>query len=75
LAALAALRVFLATFFLLAPWAAMLKYSSFLPAFIAAVSHLGLSPRPAQVSPGFSGLRYFGATVPPRRVPSLVTAR
>src|SRR5260370_23938967 len=43
---------------------AMLKSSSFLPDFIAADNHRGLSPRPAQVSLGFSGLRYFGATFP-----------
>jgi hypothetical protein len=42
----------------------MLKSSSFLPDFSAATSHRGFSPRPAQVSVGFSGLRYFGATAP-----------
>src|SRR5262249_5880624 len=43
---------------------AMLKCSSFLPALSAAASQRGVSPRPAQVSLGFSGLRYFGATGP-----------
>src|SRR5258707_3697744 len=42
----------------------MLKSSSFLPDLRAAASHRGFSPRPAQVSLGFSGLRYFGATFP-----------
>jgi hypothetical protein len=42
----------------------MLKSSSFLPAFSAAASHRGLRPRPAHVSAGLSGLRYFGATAP-----------
>src|SRR6516225_8163198 len=36
------------------------KSSSFFPPLIAATSHLGLAPRPAQVSP--DGLRYFGGT-------------
>src|SRR5882672_2960947 len=34
------------------------------PPLIAAVNHFGLNPRPAQVSSGFCGLRYFGATGP-----------
>jgi len=38
----------------------MRKSSSFLPPLIAATSHLGLAPRPAQVSP--EGLRYLGGT-------------
>ena len=42
----------------------MLKFSSFLPAFSAAESHRGFNPRPAHVSAGLSGLRYFGATGP-----------
>src|SRR5262245_44530921 len=42
----------------------MLKCSSFLPDLSAAASQRGVSPRPAQVSLGFSGLRYFGATGP-----------
>src|SRR5215831_1729445 len=42
----------------------MTKSSSFLPDLRAAASHRGFSPRPAQVSLGFSGLRYFGATFP-----------
>src|SRR6266436_9729165 len=42
----------------------ILKSSSFLPDLSAAASHRGFSPRPAQVSLGFSGLRYFGATFP-----------
>src|SRR5277367_3438122 len=40
------------------------KSSSVLPDLTAAVSQRVLSPRPAQVSSGFSGLRYFGATGP-----------
>src|SRR5712671_4361487 len=65
-----ALRTFLGAFFV-ARFAvcAMLKCSSFLPALSAAASQRGLSPRPAQVSLGFSGLRYFGATEP--RAPGL----
>src|SRR5262249_16087726 len=46
------------------------KSSSFLPDFKAAAIHRGLRPRPAHVSAGLSGLRYFGATAPyapPRR--------
>src|SRR5665213_3459780 len=38
--------------------ASMRKLSRFLPFFSKAVSHLGVRPRPAQVSP--SGPRYFG---------------
>src|SRR5215468_8636286 len=51
--------------------AVILKSSSFLPVFSAAASHRGLSPRPAHVSAGLSGLRYFGATTPrtPPRTP------
>jgi hypothetical protein len=44
------------------------KSSSFLPDLMAAASHLGLRPRPARVSAGFSGLRYLGATEPIRSV-------
>src|SRR5271156_6113787 len=40
------------------------KSSSFFPPLTAALSQRGLRPRPAQVSVGFSGLRYFGATGP-----------
>src|SRR5262249_49790639 len=39
------------------------KSSSFFPPLIAATSHLGFAPRPAQVSP--DGLRYFGKTFLP----------
>src|SRR3984893_6045374 len=46
------------------PTPPMIKSSSFLPDLSAAASHRGFSPRPAQVSLGFSGLRYFGATFP-----------
>jgi hypothetical protein len=46
------------------------KFSSFLPDLMAAASHLGLRPRPAQVSAGFSGLRYLGATEPIRPAPT-----
>src|SRR5260221_10373559 len=64
-----ALRTFLGAFFVACfAFCAMLKCSSFLPALIAAASQRGVSPRPAQVSLGFSGLRYFGATGP--RTPS-----
>jgi hypothetical protein len=42
----------------------MAKSSIFLPPLIAAASHLGLRPRPAQVSDGFSEFRYLGATEP-----------
>jgi hypothetical protein len=42
------------------------KSSSSLPPLIAAASQRGLRPRPAQVSAGFSGLRYLGATGPIR---------
>jgi hypothetical protein len=57
------LRVFFGTWTFV-PRAAMLKCSSFLPDFSAAASHRGFSPRPAHVSAGFAGLRYFGATGP-----------
>jgi hypothetical protein len=40
------------------------KSSSFLPVFSAAASHRGFNPRPAHVSAGLSGLRYFGAIAP-----------
>src|SRR6266446_3917150 len=40
------------------------KSSADLPPLIAAVNHFGLNPRPAQVSSGFCGLRYFGGTGP-----------
>src|SRR5215472_13088229 len=36
------------------------KSSSFFPPLMAATSHLGFAPRPAQVSP--DGLRYLGGT-------------
>src|SRR5262249_59659786 len=39
------------------------KSSSFFPPLIAATSHRGLAPRPAQVSP--EGLRYFAGTFLP----------
>src|ERR1700746_3162272 len=39
------------------------KSSIFFPPFIAATSHRGLAPRPAQVSP--DGPRYFGGTFLP----------
>jgi hypothetical protein len=52
------------------------KSSTFFPIFIAADSHRGLNPRPAHVSLGFSGLRYFGATgaLAPRREPDFELA-
>jgi hypothetical protein len=43
---------------------AIRKSSAFSPDLIAAVSQRGFNPRPAQVSAGFSGLRYLGATAP-----------
>jgi hypothetical protein len=43
------------------------KSSILPPPLSAAASQRGLSPLPAQVSEGFSGLRYFAATGPPRR--------
>jgi hypothetical protein len=43
------------------------KSSNFPPRLMAAVIHRGFNPRPAQVSAGLSGLRYFGATTLPRR--------
>jgi hypothetical protein len=52
---------------------AMAKSSIFFPPLIAVVNHRGFRPRPAQVSAGFSGFRYLGATrplAPPR--PDLV---
>src|SRR6516225_11359235 len=39
------------------------KSSSFFPLLIAATSHFGFAPRPAQVSPEW--LRYFGGTFLP----------
>src|SRR5262249_49630631 len=47
------------------------KSSSFLPPLIAATSHLGLAPRPAQVSP--DRLRYFGGTFLPFLPPPRTT--
>jgi hypothetical protein len=44
--------------------AAIKKSSSFFPSLIAATSHRGFAPRPAQVSP--DGPRYFGGTFLPR---------
>src|SRR5215467_8412893 len=53
---LLALRTFLGPFFVACFAAcAMLKCSSFLPDLSAAASQSGVSPRPAQVSLGFSG--------------------
>src|SRR5271167_3884581 len=54
------LRGFLASF----PLPEIAKSSIFFPDLIAAASQRGFSPRPAHVSAGFSGLRYFGATFP-----------
>jgi hypothetical protein len=59
-----ALRVVLPPFALDAAAPAIRKSSAFLPDLIAAVSQRGFNPRPAQVSVGFSGLRYLGATAP-----------
>src|SRR5262250_1855704 len=53
----------------------MIKSSSFLPDLSAAASHRGFSPRPAHVSMGFSGLRYFGATFPLAPRPTAPFAR
>lgn len=65
------LRDFLATARTFLPLPLMLKSSSFLPCLSAAASQRGFRPRPAQVSAGFSGLRYFGGTAPlgPPRTP------
>jgi hypothetical protein len=41
---------------------------------ISAASHLGIAPRPAQVSDRFFGLRYFGATFRPFIAPRLPSA-
>ena len=41
------------------------KSSRFFPALISAAIHLGIAPRPAQVSARFLGLRYFGGTFRP----------
>ena len=57
-AVLLPLRGFLPGLAVFAPAPTMAKSSRLLPPFIAAVSHRGLRPRPAQVSAGFSGLRY-----------------
>src|ERR1700731_4640059 len=45
----------------------LMRKASFLalPAFISSRIHLGVAPRPAQVSLGFFLLRYFGATLRP----------
>src|SRR5271168_1898825 len=51
------------------PEPAIRKSSAFLPDLIAAVNHRGFNPRPAQVSAGFSGLRYLAATVARPRTP------
>jgi hypothetical protein len=59
-----ALRVILPPFALDAAAPAIRKSSAFLPDLIAAVSQRGFNPRPAQVSVGFSGLRYLGAMAP-----------
>jgi hypothetical protein len=59
-----ALRVILPPFALDAAAPAIRKSSAFLPVLIAAVSQRGFNPRPAQVSVGFSGLRYLGAMAP-----------
>jgi hypothetical protein len=67
---LRALRAFLRPFAFddgVAP--AIRKSSCFFPALIAAANHFGFNPRPAQVSAGFSGLRYLGATTPPDIAP------
>src|SRR6516225_7981775 len=49
------------------------KSSSFFPPLIAATSHLGLAPRPAQVSP--ERLRYFGGTFLPFKTLPPLTLR
>jgi hypothetical protein len=58
------LRVLRPFAFLVAVAPSIRKSSSFLPPFIAAASHRGFNPRPAQLSLSLSGLRYFGATFP-----------
>src|ERR1700732_1495934 len=54
---------------------AMRKSSIFLPDLIAAANHRGFKPRPAQVSAGLSGLRYFAATLPRAPHPKAAFAR
>jgi hypothetical protein len=61
---LRALRALLGLLAFLDGAPAIRKSSTDFPPFIAAVNHFGLNPRPAQVSAGFCGLRYFGATGP-----------
>jgi hypothetical protein len=43
----------------------MAKSSRFFPFLISAAIHLGIAPRPAQVSDRSFGLRYLGATLRP----------
>jgi hypothetical protein len=62
---LRAFRAFLGPFVFGLACAEIKKSSKFPPRLIAAVIHRGLNPRPAQVSAGLSGLRYFGASTPP----------
>ena len=59
-----AFRIFLPPFAFDAAAPAIRKSSGFLPDLIAAANQRGFNPRPAQVSAGFSGLRYLGATAP-----------
>src|SRR5262249_11661138 len=69
---LAALRGFLRPFgfdFGESAIPAIRKSSIFFPDLIAAVSQRGFNPRPAQVSAGFSGLRYLVATALPATRP------
>src|ERR1700693_4138151 len=70
-----ALRIFMPPFAFDAAAPAIRKSSGFLPDLIAAASHRGFNPRPAQVSPGFSGLRYLGATAKFSLRPSDVCSR
>src|ERR1700758_3975890 len=58
------LRAFLRPFAFDDDAPAIRKSSIFLPDLIAAANHRGFKPRPAHVSAGLSGLRYFAATLP-----------
>jgi len=63
---------FLAGFLRPLPLEVMEKSSIFLPDLIAAASQRGFRPRPAQVSVGFSGFRYFAGTEPRRPPPDFL---
>jgi hypothetical protein len=71
-AAFLALRAFLPFTDAFAPAPSIAKSSIFLPSLMAAASQRSFNPRPAQVSEGLSGLRYFAlgaALLPSKREP------